>query len=107
MNNQTGINVESIKKLCLEIQDYSDKIKETLNQIGDAWYGVKPYFEGDGLKEFQSKFSTLENSFETISENISSYIDEFNALTSKYETFDVNLSRQIIVNAENVEWKEG
>lgn len=106
MDNQVGINKDAIQKLCLEIQDYSDKVKIKLNQIGDKWYEAKPYFEGNGVVEFQNKFSKLEDSFETISNNILSYIDDFNTLISKYESLDTSLSKQVKINAENIESEE-
>lgn len=106
MNDQTGINTEAIRKLCLEIQDYSDKIKNILNQIGDSWEEAKPYFDGAGKNEFNNKFSSLEDSFEVIYQNIASYIDDFNNLTSRYKEFDKELSTRININAENTTWKE-
>lgn len=107
MENQTGINVEAIRKLCLDINDYSDKIRNTLSQVSDTWDDVKPYIKDNGMIELENKYSSLKDSFDVIYNNFASYIDEFNSLTSKYERFDTDLSREVTKDAENLEWKEG
>lgn len=106
MDNQTGINTEAIRKLCLDINDHSDKIKNILSQISDVWDDVKPYLVENGMIELENKFSSLKDSFDVIYENFTSYIDEFNNLSLRYERFDKDLSRQVKMNAENIEWKE-
>ena len=72
----TGINTEKISALCLEIQDYADKIKNILNQIEDVVDNLEPNFQGDGTKEFKNKFENLKEYFPIIYENITSYIDD-------------------------------
>lgn len=106
MEEQIGINTEAIRKLCLDIQDYSDKIKNTLTQISDVWNDAKPSFEGYEKDIFNKKFSDIENYFDIIYENFSSYIDELNLLVSKYKTFDKDLSIQVKINAKNILEKE-
>ena len=97
----TGINTEKISALCHEIQDYADKIKNILNQIEDVVDNLEPNFQGDGTKEFKNKFENLKEYFPIIYENITSYIDDFNALSSKYSTNDIEISNVLKINAEN------
>lgn len=98
----TGINTEAIEKLCLDVQDYASKIKNTLSQIDDVVQNATTSFSGDGYSEFRNKFLVLKESFPVIYENISSYIDEFNILRSNYENLDVELSNKLQISAENV-----
>ena len=101
MDEIVGINTEAIRKLSLDIQDYSDKIKNTLNQISDVWNDAKLSFEGYEKDIFNKKMSDMENYFDIIYNNFNSYIDELNILVSKYKTFDQDLSIQVKINAKN------
>ena len=102
MNNRIVVNTEGIRKVCLEIQEYSDKIKNVLNQISDVWDEVKITFEGNEKLVFDKKFSDVAGYFDIIYKNFSSYIDEFNQLIFKYEAFDNDLSKQVNINTENI-----
>lgn len=96
----TGINTERISALCLEVQDYADKIKNVLSQIEDVYDNLEPHLQGDGVKEFKNKFETLKEYFPIIYDNITSYIDEFNTLSSKYSSNDEELSNKLKISAE-------
>ena len=95
-----GINDYNIKKACLEIQDYANKLKNTLNEIDNKFDSLSISFQGSCFDEYKNKFLDLKESFPVIYNNISSYIDDFNALILRYENFTEKLSIQINKNAE-------
>lgn len=96
----TGVNTEKVGALCLEIQDHADKIKNVLSQIEDIVDNLEPNLQGDGARDFKNKFETLKEHFPTIYDNITSYIDEFNVLSSKYVNNDEELSSKLKISAE-------
>ena len=99
---KTGINTDKISGLCLEIQDYADKIKNVLNQIESVVDNLDTNFQGDGALEFKNKFLNLREYYPIIYENITSYIDEFNTLTLKYGINDIDVSNLIKNSAEKI-----
>lgn len=103
----TGINTDKISSLCLEIQDYADKMKNVLNQIEDVVDNLDTSFQGDGALEFKNKFLNLKEYYPIIYENITSYIDEFNMLTSKYNNNDIDVSNLVKNNIKKITFEGG
>lgn len=103
----TGINTDKISSLCLEIQDYADKIKNVLNQIEDVVDNLDTNFQGDGALEFKNKFLNLRDYYPIIYENITSYIDDFNTLVSKYKNNDIDVSNLVKKSTEKITFEGG
>lgn len=94
---KSGIEENKINSLCLDIQNYSEKIRNSLNQMSDVMEELKKSFHGEISQEIFEKYEFLKLSYPTIEKNILSYIDEFN----KVNHANVKLNEEVATKLVN------
>lgn len=89
--NLKGINEEGIKKLVLNIYDYSEQISTVLNSIDDLVSDVKADFQIENNNVFYNKFTEVKNNFGNVRDNILSYADEMIKVSNNFQSIDQDL----------------
>ena len=93
-----GVNIGGISNLCISINFYASKIKKELDEISDLVDDSKYYFDGDTKDDFFKKFNDIISEKKIIKDNISSYIDDYNAVVNKFKLFDNSITFNKIGN---------
>ncbi len=101
--NLRGINEEGIKKLVLNIYDYSEQINTILNSIDDLVTDVKDHFQIESSNIFYTKFAEVKNDFGNVRDNILSYADEILKVNSNFQAIDQDLHSIMMKAAQTVD----
>ena len=91
MEDSSGINAIKMDQLIIDINDYNEKIKKTLNDINDLVDKTKTYYS--------SKESTA--FFEM--HNIKSYADDMVRLKGKYSKVEADMVDNIKLESIDIE----
>jgi len=102
-SNLKGINEEGIKKLVLNIYDYSEQISTILNSIDDLVTDVKEHFQIESSNVFYNKFTEVKNNFGNVRDNILSYADEMLKVSNNFQSIDQDLHNIMMKAAQTVD----
>lgn len=89
--NLKGVNDERIKKLVLNIYDYSEQINTILNSIDDLVNDTKKYFTIEESDSFYTRFSAIKDNFTNVRDNILSYAEEILKAGQNYQEINIDL----------------
>lgn len=92
IQGNANINPILIKNLCYDIQTYMQNIKKSIDNVSDFTDGYYAYYSDDTKNTFVEKKKNFMFSKDTIISNISSYIDEYNAVIDKFESHDISFT---------------
>ncbi|MGE5456624.1 MAG: hypothetical protein ACM3O4_05960 [Ignavibacteriales bacterium] len=101
--NLRGINEEGIKKLILNIYDYSEQINTILNSIDDLVNDTKKHFTIDENDSFYTRFSAIKDNFMNVRDNILSYAEEILKAGQNYQEINIDLFNMMNKAATAVE----
>ena len=105
MQSYAAIDDEKIKGLCLELQNYVDRMKKIFNDMDSVVDQSKQDWVGANAIEFYGKYDEVQKYYPTIVENMKSYVDEFYSVIQNYQKIDQELSTQL--EREQSKLKEG
>ncbi len=101
MQNKANVNPNLVKNLCYDIQAYMQNIKKCIDNVSDFTDGYYTYYSDDTKNTFVNKKKNYMFSKENILSNISSYIDEYNTVVSKFQTHDISFTPNKVFDENN------
>ena len=91
-----GINETRLEKLTLEIIDYADKINKIFNQLQLLLDETNKCFITSEGNEFRKKFQNQLYNYQTINQNILSYVGDLVKVKEIYKNSAINIADIII-----------
>lgn len=94
----SGINVEKVDALKIELLDYIESINSVSNRLEVSVSTIQNNVEGFGKKEILQKLGQIREQLPKVSANITTYIDDLNRAVSNYERIDEETAADLIRN---------
>ena len=107
VRKDTALDETSINKLILEIGDYSEKIKLTLNRINDLMNDAKTSYKCASASKVFSRYSQFNDNYNIIVKNILSYQTDLINLKRKFKSGVSEISQNIRRDSTGVNTKVG
>lgn len=102
-NNVIGINEAEINKLITEINDCSIKVKDIFHKVNDLISSTQNFYECKSATTLRKKYYQLDDDYNVVLNNLSSYARDLINLKSKYANRISNISAQTRKDAKNAE----
>lgn len=99
--SSASIDKNGIKSLCYDIQTFMQNIKKSIDNVSDFTDGYYAYYSDDTKNTFVEKKKNFMFSKDAILYNVSSYIDEYNAVVSKFENHDISTDLKTVLDEKN------
>lgn len=94
----SGINVEKVDALKIELLDYIESINSVSNRLEVSVSTIQNNVEGFGKKEILQKLGQIREQLPKVSANITTYIDDLSKAVSNYERIDEEVAADLIRN---------
>ncbi len=94
----SGINVEKIDTLKIELLDCIESINSISNRLEMSANAIQNNLEGIGKTEILQKIGKIREQLPNVSGNISTYIDDLSKAVSNYERIDEEAATDLIRN---------
>lgn len=94
----SGINVEKVDALKIELLDYIESLNSISNRLEISTSTIQNNIEGLGKKEILQKLRQIREQLPKVSANITTYIDDLSKAVSNYERIDEETAADLIRN---------
>lgn len=94
----SGINVEKVDTLKIELLDYIESLNSISNRLELSTSTIQNNVEGLGKMEILQKLRQIREQLPKVSANITTYIDDLNKAVSNYEKIDEEVAVDLIRN---------
>ena len=102
----SGINENSLLKLCIEIDKFADRISEIFKKIDDDMEEIKNYYSSDTFTTLYNLYEDLRKNYSVIKKNIFNYSGDLNELINKMKKGILDMTQLYLTFSENYRIKK-
>lgn len=99
----TGINVDKLNTLKVDILSYIESIRSLMERLDDCGSVIRTNLVGPGANEITGQVNGFLIQFSNACSNINSYIQLLNQIEKKFETNDSELAFELTNNIKKLE----
>jgi len=89
-NSFVGINVQGMKKLGVDLLEYSEELRKIKNNFDNIESKLRNSFSGEAANFFDNSFKNFGNNILYLSKNIKNYSDYCEEIIRRYQIQDTN-----------------